>query len=191
VAAVKSLLQAAAALEAFLLERRWQYCFIGGIALQRWGQPRLTNDVDVTILSDFGGEAPYVDTLLGAYRGRISDARAFALRHRVLLLESAEGIPIDVALGGIPFERQAVARATRFEFLPGLSLVTCSCEDLIILKAFANRSRDWADLESVMVRQQGELDWAYVWEQLQPLCHAKEAPEIVVRLEQLRDRRQR
>ena len=49
---MKSLFQVAAGLDEALAERHWQYCFIGGIALQRWGQPRLTNDIDVTILAD-------------------------------------------------------------------------------------------------------------------------------------------
>ncbi len=185
---MKSLFRTAAELEGFLIEQGWRYCFIGGVALQRWGQPRLTNEVDLTILAGFGDEARYVDALLARYAPRIVDAREFALKQRVLLLCSKEGIPVDVALGGIAFEEQVVARATRYEFLPGLSLLTCSAEDLIVLKAFANRPRDWADVETIIVRQQGRLDWAYVLEQLQPLCQVKEAPEIVDHLQQLRDR---
>ena len=64
---MKSLFRAAAELEAFLLEHGWRYCFIGGIALQRWGQPRLTNDIDLTILTGFGNEMVYVDALLKRY----------------------------------------------------------------------------------------------------------------------------
>jgi hypothetical protein len=183
---VKSLFHAAAELETFLVEHGWMYCFIGGIALQRWGQPRLTNDVDLTILAGFGNEAAYVDALLERYRARIPSGREFALAHRVLLLQSRDGIPIDVALGGIPFEERAVSRATRHEFLPGLSLLTCSPEDLVVLKAFANRPRDWADVETIIIRQQARLDWQYVFDQLEPLSQVKDAPEIVDRLRQLR-----
>jgi hypothetical protein len=184
-APMKSLFRAAAELETFLVEQGWRYCFIGGIALQRWGQPRLTNDIDLTILAGFGNEAVYVDALLGRYNVRIPDGRDFALRHRVLLLQSQEGIPIDAALGGIAFEDQAVSRATRCEFLPGVSLLTCSAEDLIVLKAFAGRPRDWGDVETIIARQQANLDWDYVFDQLEPLCQIKEAPEIVDRVRQL------
>jgi hypothetical protein len=179
---MKSLFAAAAELEVFLLEQGWQYCFIGGVALQRWGQPRLTNDIDLTILAGFGNESVYVDGLLARYESRIPDGRQFALAHRVLLLQSPEGIPIDVALGGIAFEEQAVARATRYEFLPGLSLLTCSAEDLIVLKAFANRPRDWADTETIVARQQASLDCDYIFEQLEPLCEFKGIPEVVERV---------
>jgi hypothetical protein len=182
---VKSLFHTAAELETFLVAQGWQYCFIGGIALQRWGQPRLTNDIDVTILAGFGQEAACVDVLLGRYNARIPDGREFALDHRVLLLEAPAGIPIDVALGGITFEEQVVSRATRCEFLPDVSLLTCSAEDLIVLKAFADRPRDWGDVETVAVRQQGRLDWHYIFEELEPLCQLKEAPEIIERLRQL------
>jgi len=182
---MKSLFQAAAELEAFLIERGWRYCFIGGVALQRWGQPRLTNDIDLTILTGFGGEGAYVDALLARYDARIPDGRDFALKHRVLLLQSRDGIPIDVALGGIAFEERVVARATRYEFLPDLSLLTCSAEDLIVLKAFADRPRDWADVETIIARQEARLDWDYIFEQLEPLCQLKGAPEIVDRVRRL------
>jgi hypothetical protein len=184
-AAVKALFHAAAELETFLAEQGWRYCFIGGIALQRWGQPRLTNDVDLTILAGFGNEALYVDALLERYRARISDGREFALAHRVLLLQSRDGIPIDVALGGIPFEEQVVSRATRYEFLPGISLLTCSAEDLIILKAFADRPRDWADVETIITRQHARLEWSYIFEQLELLCQVKGDSETVDRLRRL------
>lgn len=184
---MKSLFHVAAKLDEALTGLGWRYCFIGGIALQRWGQPRLTTDIDVTILTDIGSEARYVDALLALYSGRLPDARNFALKHRVLLLASEEGIPIDVALGGIAFEERMVSRATRHEFLPELSLPTCSAEDLIVLKSFADRARDWADIETILTRQQNKLDWTYILEQVRPLSELKEAPEIVDHLMRLHD----
>jgi hypothetical protein len=185
---MKSLFRVAAQLDTLLTERRWRYCFIGGIALQRWGQPRLTNDIDLTVMarSDTDREVRFVDEFLGMYKGRIPDAREFALENHVLLLASEDGIAIDVALGGIAFEEQVVSRATRYEFLPHLSLLTCSAEDLVVLKSFADRPRDWADVETVIIRQQGKLDWEYILGQLRPLCQIKEAPEIIDRLTGLR-----
>jgi Nucleotidyl transferase AbiEii toxin, Type IV TA system len=184
---MKSLFRLAAELDDALAHRNWRYCFIGGIALQRWGQPRLTNDIDVTVLSDTGMEAAYIDELLKLYKARLPDARKFALEHRVLLLASNDGIPIDVALGGIAFEERAVSRASRYEFLPGLSLLTCSAEDLVVFKSFADRPRDWVDVETILVRQEGRLDWPYILEQLRLLSEISEAPEIVNHLMRLRD----
>ena len=59
---------------------------------------------------------------------------------------------------------------------------TCSAEDLIVLKAFAARGRDWADIKGIIVRQAGTLDWRYIDAQLGPLAALKEAPEILTAL---------
>jgi hypothetical protein len=104
----------------------------------------------------------------------------------VLLLQSESGIGIDIALGGLPFEQLAVERATPFEFLPDVVLVTCSAEDLIVLKSFADRPRDWVDVEGVIVRQRSALDWTYVERHLRPLVELKESPDILARLRRLR-----
>jgi hypothetical protein len=64
---------------------------------------------------------------------------------------------------------------------------TCSAEDLIVYKAFADRPRDWIDVEGVLLRQQGRPDLELVFAELTPLSEAKESPEIVRRLRSLTD----
>jgi hypothetical protein len=173
---------AALEVEAFCRERGWRFCIIGGLAVLRWGEPRLTRDVDLTILTGFGAEETYLDALLGHFRGRRPDARAFALRSRVVLLTSSRGVPIDAALGGLPFEERAVARASQFDLGAGRTVTTCSAEDLIVLKAFAGRAHDWTDIEGIAVRQGDRLDEALIWEELVPLLELKEGPEAAERL---------
>ncbi len=97
--------------------------------------------------------------MLERFAARIPDAGEFALKNRVILVQSATGVPIDVALGALPFEQHCVERASEFDFGPGLRLLTCSAEDLVVLKAFAGRGQDWVDLEYVLVRQRRILDW--------------------------------
>ena len=173
-------------IQSFCQDRGWRFCFIGGIALQRWGEPRLTGDVDLTILTGFGNEAGYVEELCGGFAGRVADAAEFALRNRVLLLQSEKGIPIDISLGALAFEERVVHRATVYRFLDDVRLNTCSAEDLVVLKAFADRSRDWADIEGVLLRTGYRLAWETVETELGPLCEAKEAPHILPRLRALR-----
>lgn len=182
------LIQAAADLQAVCEANRWRYCFIGGLAVLRWGEPRETVDVDLTILTGFGDESRYIDLLLGHFAPRRDDAAAFARTHRVLLLRAPCGVGLDIALGGLPVEESAVARASPFRFPPDVHLRTCSAEDLIVFKAFADRPKDWLDVEGVMIRQTGRLDWSYVFAQLAPLAELKDAPEILDRLEGLRSR---
>lgn len=176
---------AAEEIQAFCRARDWRFCFIGGLANLRWGEPRLTRDVDLTLLTGFGSEARYVDELLGTFRPRIEDGRGFALTHRVLLLWSSEGIPIDIALGAMPFEAAAVERASGYSIGAGRSLFTCSAEDLVVFKAFAGRDRDWVDLEGIVARQGGGLDRELVWRELLPLLELKEDATSAARLRAL------
>lgn len=179
------LFREAGAVQDTLVARQWAFCFIGGIALQHWGEPRTTRDVDVSLFTGFGGEASVIDGLLAAYEARITEARAFALRYRVLLLRTRSGVEIDVALAGLPFEAELIARAVEIEFEPGVALRICTAEDLVVLKAFADRPQDRADVIGIARRRGGALDWNAVVERLAPLVEAKEAPEILDQVREL------
>jgi len=185
---MEDLIQVAHRLEEFCRQRDWRFCIIGGVALQYWGRPRLTQDVDLCLLTGFGNEQAYIDPLLSQYTARVENAREFALKNRVLLLATPDGTGLDVSLGGIPFEQQIVERAGDVEYLPGLSLRICSAEDLVVLKAFADRLQDWADVDGVVRRRRDSLDWGYIDRELQTLCELKEAPEIPQRLRDLRSK---
>lgn len=176
---------AALELQSFCEDRKWRACVIGALAVARWGEPRLTRDVDLTVLTEFGSEEKWIEPLLERFDGRRRDAAAFALEHRVLLLRADNGVPVDVALGGLPFEARLLQRSTKHAFADGVELTTCSAEDLIVLKAFANRDKDWLDVHSIVARQEAGLDRALVWEELDPLIELKEEPEIGPRLEKL------
>jgi hypothetical protein len=163
----------------------FSFCFIGGLAVQRWGEPRMTADVDLTLMTGFGGEAGFVDALLSAFRGRLTDARSFALENRTLLLLATNGTPIDVSLGAMPFEERAVERSSGFEVGSGACLTTCSAEDLVIHKAFAAREKDWLDVRGIVLRQGASLDQPLIWDELRPLLELKDDPRIEERLTSL------
>jgi hypothetical protein len=184
---VIELFREAQALQQFLTDQGWPFCFIGGVALQHWGEPRVTRDLDLTVFTGFGGEAPVVDTLLAHYAGRRRDAREFALRHRVVLLATPAGIAVDVALGALPFEADMIARATDVEFEPGIALRICSGEDLLVLKAFADRLQDRADLVGIALRRGRRLDWDAIIARLTPLAETKGDPGILERVQTLRE----
>lgn len=175
------LLTLAAQLQEFFEERRWPYCFIGGLAVQVWGEPRVTRDIDVCLLTRFSKEAEFIDELTSRFEERVPDAKSFALENRVLLLRH-QGIGIDIGLGGLLFEEHAVEESQIIEFLPGCSLRVISAENLIVMKAFAARDRDWLDIRGILVRQGAKLDRARILERLSPLVELKEEPEILVKL---------
>jgi hypothetical protein len=176
---------AAVEVEGICRDAGFAFCFIGGLAVQRWGQPRMTADVDLTVVTGFGGEERYVDLLLTRLMPRITDARDFALRHRTLLACASNQVHVDIALGAMPFEERTVHRASPFEVGDGATITTCSAEDLIVHKAFAGRDKDWLDIRGVVVRQGGALDRELVWSELLPLLELREDQDTEPRLRQL------
>ncbi|HLM25123.1 MAG TPA: hypothetical protein VK274_08705, partial [Pyrinomonadaceae bacterium] len=89
----------------------WDFCFIGGLAVQHWGEPRLTRDVDVSVLTGFGNEAQFISAILKTYEPRLPNAKDFAQQHRVLLVKTGSGIDFDISLAALPFEEQMIQRS--------------------------------------------------------------------------------
>ncbi|MFM7375437.1 MAG: hypothetical protein ACKOAL_12755 [Chthoniobacterales bacterium] len=179
------LLEAALEVQTYLEEHQARFCFIGGVAVQRWGEPRFTKDADLNLLTGFVEDEKWTDLLLGKFEARYPGAREFALQRRVLLVRSKNGTDLDISLGGLPFEKNCIGRASRWLFADGRYLLTCSAEDLVVHKAFANRPLDWVDIEGVIMRQGPGLKTAQIFGELQPLAELKEEPEIVTRLKVL------
>lgn len=155
------LIAEAASIQEFLEEKGWDFFFIGGVAVQVWGQPRLTQDIDLTVFTNLINEPAYIDALLACYSPKFSDADQFALTNRVLPMFTHGGIGIDVTLGGLSDISEALFRSSYQSFVGGHNLRICSADDLVIMKTVAARPRDWIDVESVIIRQ-NNLDWDYI-----------------------------
>lgn len=151
----------AAALQDFLEANEWDFYFIGGVAVQVWGQPRMTQDIDLIVFTNLKNESEYIAALLSRYTAKFHDAGQFALTNRVLPMLTKGGIGIDVTLGGLSDMSDALARSSYQPFVGGYRLRICSPDDLIIMKTIAARPRDWLDVESVIIRQSA-LDWDYI-----------------------------
>lgn len=124
-------LDAAREIQEFCEARGWSFCFIGALAVQRWGEPRLTRDADLNVFTGIGDEGRYVEALLGHFTGA-----------------------------------------------------------LLVFKAFADRPRDWLDIEGVVARSGALVDWPAVEVQLQTLLDFKEDRSALERLRALRSRLQ-
>jgi hypothetical protein len=179
------LFKAGLELQNILNDLGMKFCFIGGLAVLRWGELRMTQDIDVTLLCGFGFEQKLASRILEQFQSRLPDAEKFAQQNRILLLKASNDVSIDVSLSGLPFEEEMIERATFFEFATDFSLLTCSVEDLIILKAFADRPKDWMDVEGIIVRQKDKLNRSFILEQLAPLCAAKDSSTIIPKLGKL------
>ena len=131
---MNELIDLAVEIQHFCNARGWSFCFIGGLVVQHWSEPRSTKDVHLSLLTGFGGEEPYIDEWLRHYEPRRPDAREFALSRRVLLLWSKLRLGIDIALAALPFEEGAIIRATDVEVHSGAKLRCCSCWQVWVWK---------------------------------------------------------
>ena len=179
------LLEAAQEIQQFCRSRNWRFCFIGGIAVQHWGEARLTRNADLTVYTGIGDELRYIEELLGAFKVRIESAREFALGHRVLLLRASNGIPFDVTLGALPFEDKAVALASTEEIVAGVRLHLAPPGALVVFKVFANRPQDWLDVEGIIVKSGRLIDWSEVRADLAALLELKDDTAALGRLDEL------
>lgn len=185
IAGLDELLLTAATMQKWFQDESWRFCFIGGVAVQRWGDPRFTRDIDLTLLTGFGEEEKFVDRLLKRLNPRRPDAREFAVSRRVLLAQTPEGVEVDIALGALPFEERTISRASQWQVREGVTLTTCSAEDLVVHKAFAGRDLDWGDVERMLIRQHGKLNLNQVRSELKPLLELKGEPEALDKLERM------
>jgi hypothetical protein len=183
---ISSIFAAAAAAQRHLDNADIRSCVIGGLALQRWGQTRLTTNVDFTLVTLKGEEERVVETLVRLFKPRFPGAMEHALHHRVYLASGEHDVPLDFSLGALDLEIRTIERATRFDFGEA-QLTTCSAEDQVVYKTFAARGQDWVDVEGILLRQLGKLNWDQILAELRPLADLKEAPQLVDRLIELRD----
>lgn len=173
---------AALDLQALCREQGWSFCFIGGLAVQRWAVERFTKDADITLMTDFIHDEEFVRVLLAHFEPVRADALDFALRLRVLLLRHTNGVPMDVALGATDFERRTIARASAWRRDDGTELFTCCAEDLIVHKAFAGRPQDWADVDNILGVQRQKLDVGLILRELAPLAELNIRQDVMVQL---------
>jgi hypothetical protein len=152
------LVQAAQELLQFLMAQDRAACLIGGMVVARWGEPRGTQDVDATVLVDFGEEIAVLDLLLSKFRSRDPLPAQRAEIGRLVLLTASNGVDLDVSFAAFPFEMEVLQRASDWRVTPDVSLRTCSAEDLLVYKLVAARPIDIHDVQAVVSRMGDTLD---------------------------------
>lgn len=183
--------EAAWQLHRFLSERNIPYVVIGGLAVQRWGEPRLTIDVDLAILLRAGAEEQRLREIAAAFTPRLKDAVAFALEHRVLPIDVPGASPVDLSLALPGFEEEAIARAVDYEVGPGRAVRLCTAGDLVVYKCVAGRPQDLLDVEGIVARQGDALDAARVRGWVTEFAQLTGDREIAARFERAWDSRPR
>jgi hypothetical protein len=167
-----------------------QGIIIGGVATSLLGQPRLTADTDAMLLlslDDLPKLLQIAQTV--GLTPRIPDAITFAQQSRVVLLKhDVSGINVDISLGLLPFEVEAVERSEEYH-TGNLRLRLPTPEDLIILKAVAHRPKDMLDIAAVIAAQP-HLDDQRIAFWVEQFAELLEMPELWRDVEKLLKRKE-
>ena len=108
---------------------------------------------------------------------RIQNAEEFARKNRVLLLKHVPTeTEIDVSLGILPFEEEMVKRGDTKSF-SNLSVRLPTPEDLIIMKAVANRPKDLEDIRAI-AEKYPNMDVRRIEEWVKAFGEVLETPDL-------------
>lgn len=156
------------------------YAIVGGIANAIWGEPRATVDVDVTVAVEDENLRATIPAIAAHFHPAIPDPVAFVEQTRVLPLDTADGVRVDVIFALLPFELEAIRRARKVP-LGERTVAVVTPEDLVLMKIISERTRDLLDAEAIVRRRANELDRPYLEPRIRELATALERQEIFER----------
>jgi len=176
-------LEAAWEIHCFMTSHQIPYAIIGGLAVQYWGEPRLTGDVDLTAAIPLEKAEEFVKIIVDHFTPRVSNPLDFARKTRMILIRASNGFKIDISMSLPGYEDEVMERVVEYELETGKPIRLCSAEDLIIHKTVAGRPQDLYDIESVVYRQGKVLDIKYIRFWLREFSLILENPEMPERFE--------
>lgn len=131
------------------LGARW--CVLGAQAVNVYGQPRMTADIDVTAELGATTAAELVTTLeRHGFRSAFEFDDEFVSATRVVPVVHASAMPVDIMLAG-PGLEEAFLDAASATCIAGVSVPVISVEHLLVSKILAGREQDLEDVRSVLV----------------------------------------
>jgi hypothetical protein len=143
-------------------DRGVEWYLFGAQAAIIWGSPRLSADVDVTVVLGREGLSGYIDTMREHGFDVVFGDRDFIARTRVIpFVHRASRMPLDIVLSGPGLEEEFLRRALAVD-VAGTMIPVISPEDLIVTKILAGRPKDIEDIRGVIQERKTSLDVARI-----------------------------
>lgn len=173
---------------AWLAAENLRAVIIGGVAASLLGRPRLTHDIDGLVIVEESRWAPILAAAKSfRIEARIDNALEFAAESRMMLLRHRpSGIDLDLSLGAISFEEQVVQRSVERD-IGETTVRVPEPEDLVVMKAIANRPRDLVDIEGIVGAHPG-LDRERIRSAVAEFAETLGSPGILADLDAIFDR---
>ena len=160
------------------------YAIMGGWAVRVYALPRPTYDVDFTVMLDrdrlpelYAAAEEDGFTVPEQYRGGWVDSVAEMPLVKFRLHLAGHGIDVDVFLAESAYQLELMQRRVQHT-VGGTPACFVSVEDLILLKLIANRTRDRADIDDLLLAR-SELDEPYLRRWAGPLGVEDKLDEVL------------
>ncbi|MBI5360560.1 MAG: nucleotidyltransferase [Planctomycetes bacterium] len=138
-----------------------EYVIIGGIAVNVWGNPRTTSDIDIVVLLSPDRYAVFLK--LAAKHGFIFNFKKALsqLKKMGMCRLMKDKYHVDFIMGYSDFEKTVFERKRKIEIF-GIRIWVASPEDVILYKLLSSRNIDLADMSNIVQTQAGKLDVKYL-----------------------------
>lgn len=156
------------------------YMVVGGIANLAWGEPRTTQDVDLTVDIESVGLEDFLEIAKGVGTPLADDPKDVAERGRLIPIRTPQGVRVDLMVATYPFELDAIAQAVSVP-IEGVEVRVCPPEHLLLMKIVSSRTQDHLDVVGVLRRRGAGLDLPRLDTAIEGLAHDLAEPEIAQR----------
>jgi len=145
-----------------LRHKKINVVLIGGYASNLYGEVRLTKDIDFLLGVGLEGVEDALSIIPKANLKPISPTPLqSALRdHYLRCIYGDNQMIVDILFGSSEYERAIFERAKTIT-IDRTKVLVATMEDVIIMKAQANRARDWDDIRGILLRNP-ECDNKYI-----------------------------
>jgi predicted nucleotidyltransferase len=146
-----------------LNQQKVPYMLVGGLAVNYYGAPRTTGDIDISVLVN----SENIKNFLSGLRKKkfVFHAKEVLLlaktSNRFLIFDPSNAYRVDCWMPKTGFELQALNRRVQVK-IGGKKIFLPSAEDLVLFKLLAGREKDQEDLKWIVLRQKKHLDKKYL-----------------------------
>jgi hypothetical protein len=148
-------------LERALDAGRIPHAFGGALALAfHIDEPRGTRDIDINVFVDPSHAPAVFDALPAAVSWDENDLREVADNGQVRVFW--DETPVDLFFSTHVFHDEASLHIERVPF-DGVTIPVLGATELVVFKAFFDRTKDWADIEAMVDAQDADVHRALGW----------------------------
>lgn len=148
-----------------LMSLKVNYAILGGVAVNIYGEPRFTADVDINILLEKEEISMFIKKAAErGFKPACANINEFVKKTAVIPMKlSIRGVKgrCDFIIAENALEKAALNRKVTRK-IGALKANFVSPEDLIIQKIVSLRPHDREDVRGILVRQSGKLDTRYI-----------------------------